>query len=119
MKIVKKRIFAGVERPEHKDRSGLRREDLLLAQLIAFKFGGRIATVDQLQLEPPVRRDFKALWRNRSILELDRENRLLLGPCNARAASERAARKIAATLRKPPTSTAPFNRHFFFQFPHR
>src|SRR5208283_3031334 len=88
MKIVKKWIFARVERPEHEDRSRLGRQDFFLTQLIAFEFGRRIASVHQLQLEPPVRWDFEALRRNRSILELDRENRLLLGSCNSRAASE-------------------------------
>jgi hypothetical protein len=89
MKIVKKRIFAGVEGPEHKDRCCLRRKNLFLAQLIAFELGGRIAIVDQVKLEPPVRRDFETPRRNRSILERDRENRLLLGPRNCAAEREK------------------------------
>src|ERR1700736_6292698 len=43
MKIVEERIFAGVEGLEHEGRGRPGREHLLLAQLVAFEFGGRIA----------------------------------------------------------------------------
>jgi hypothetical protein len=64
------------------------REDFLLAQLAAFEFGGRIAIIAQLKLEPPVGRYCETLRRDGSILELDRENRFFLGPGICRAGYE-------------------------------
>jgi hypothetical protein len=68
MKIVEERIFARVEGPEHENRRRLGRKDLLLAQLVAFEFGGRIAIIAQLKLEPPVGRYFETLRRDVSVL---------------------------------------------------
>src|ERR1700730_1584137 len=104
MKIVEERIFAGVEGSEHEDRRRPWREDLLLAQLVAFKFGRRIAIIAQLKLEPPVGRYFETLRPGGSILALDRENRFLPDICRAgyeKESGEQNCREItqAANLR--------------------
>jgi hypothetical protein len=89
MKIVEERIFAGVEGPEHEGRGRPGREDLLLAQLVAFEFGGRIAIIAQLKLEPPVGWYFETLRHDVSILELDCENWFFPGPGICRAGYEK------------------------------
>jgi hypothetical protein len=114
MRIIEEGIFAGVESPEYEDRRRVGCKNLLFAQLIAFKFGGRIAIVAQLQLEPPVGR-----YLERSGAMLPSLNSIIKTGSSSPHTTKRAASKIAAKLHKPPTSVPPFNRRPFFQFPRR
>ena len=72
MEIVEERVFARLERVEHKERMALRRQHLFLVQLVAFEFRRGRTCVVEFEPELLLGWDLDAQRRDLAVVELDR-----------------------------------------------
>src|SRR5579862_4773439 len=72
MKVVEELVFTRVQRRDHDERIGARREHFLLAQLHAFEFGGALADVMHFDLDALPRRHLDARRVELAVVHFER-----------------------------------------------